>query len=65
LSYVKLEILGGVETSALVDTPAGLELELEINSNSSSKLTLTLNIPFQLLGVGGGREKSHFLVDPT
>jgi hypothetical protein len=26
---------------------------------------MTLNVLFQSLGVGGGREKSHFLVDPT
>jgi hypothetical protein len=26
---------------------------------------MTLNVLFQLLGVGGGREKSHFFVDPT
>jgi hypothetical protein len=26
---------------------------------------MTLNAFFQSLGVGGGREKIHFLVDPT
>jgi hypothetical protein len=26
---------------------------------------MTLNVLFQSLGVGGVREKSHFLVDPT
>jgi hypothetical protein len=26
---------------------------------------MTLKVPFQSLGVGGGREKSQFLVDPT
>jgi hypothetical protein len=28
------------------------------------RVRMTLNVPFQSLGVGGGREKIHFLVDP-
>jgi hypothetical protein len=59
-----------------LDSLAGLELELVSNSSSSLKLTLALevfdervrmrlNVLFQSLGVGGGREKSQFLVDPT